>query len=35
MKATTAQYDHYWDKGWVVVEGVFARDEAEAVAPLA
>lgn len=35
MKATKSQYEHYWDKGWVVIEGVFTRDEAEAIAQLA
>lgn len=28
-------YDHYWEKGWVVVEGIFQRDEAEQIAQIA
>ncbi len=30
-----AAYDHYWAKGWLVVEGVFERDEADRIAELA
>ena len=30
-----AAYDHYWDKGWLVVEGVFERAEADRIAELA
>ena len=32
MKLSQSAYDHYWAEGWTVVEGVFARDEAEALA---
>ncbi|MBV7336236.1 phytanoyl-CoA dioxygenase family protein [Chloroflexi bacterium TSY] len=28
-------YNHYWEKGWVVVEDVFRRDEADKIAELA
>lgn len=30
-----AAYDQYWEKGWVVVEGIFPRDEAEQIAQIA
>jgi ectoine hydroxylase-related dioxygenase (phytanoyl-CoA dioxygenase family) len=32
MSLSAAQRDHYWAKGWVVAEGVFARHEADRVA---
>jgi hypothetical protein len=22
-----ADYDHYWEEGWVVIEGIYATDE--------
>ena len=28
-------YNHYWEKGWAVVEGVFSRDEADRIAQIA
>ena len=28
-------YNHYWEKGWVVVEGVFSAEEADRIAQLA
>ncbi len=28
-------YDQYWEKGWLVVEGVFQPEEVEQVAELA
>ena len=28
-------YQHYWEKGWAVVEGVFGRDEADRIARIA
>src|SRR5262245_9358158 len=28
-------YEHYWEKGWVVVEGVFERKEIDRIAALA
>lgn len=33
MKPTA--YEHYWEKGWAVVENVFTRDEAERIAQIA
>ena len=30
-----AVYEHYWEKGWTVVEGVFSREEADRVAQIA
>jgi ectoine hydroxylase-related dioxygenase (phytanoyl-CoA dioxygenase family) len=35
MKISQAAYDHYWEKGWAVVEGVFSPQEAEALAQVA
>jgi phytanoyl-CoA hydroxylase len=35
VKLDPALHRHYWDKGWVVVEGVFPRDTAERAAQLA
>ena len=35
MNISQETYDHYWEKGWVVVEGVFAPEEAERIAQLA
>ena len=29
------QIDHYWDKGWAVVEGIFKPEEAERIAAIA
>ena len=28
MQLTKAQHDHFWEKGWLVVNGVFPRDRA-------
>ena len=28
-------YNHYWEKGWAVVEGVFSREEADRIAQIA
>lgn len=28
-------YNHYWEKGWAVVEGVFGREEADRIARIA
>ena len=30
-----ATYDHYWKKGWVIVEGVFKADDVKKIAKLA
>jgi hypothetical protein len=35
MNISQATYDHYWDKGWVVVEGVYRTDEVDRTAKLA
>ena len=35
MRIDKATSDHYWEKGWAVVEGVFEREEAERIAQLA
>lgn len=35
MKISQAASDHYWKKGWAVVEGVFTHQEAEAIAQVA
>ena len=35
MKISQTAYDHYWQKGWVVVEQVFEREEAEQIAQVA
>jgi ectoine hydroxylase-related dioxygenase (phytanoyl-CoA dioxygenase family) len=32
MELSRTALDHYWTEGWTVVEGVFGRDEAEAIA---
>ncbi len=32
MSVSKADHDHYWSKGWVVIEGIFGRDEADRVA---
>lgn len=32
MRLTSDQLSQYWDKGWLVVEGVFPREEAERMA---
>ena len=35
MKISQEVYNHYWDRGWAVVENVFATHEAERVAEVA
>ena len=35
MKLERKYHDHYWQKGWVVIEGVFRPDEADRVAEAA
>ena len=35
MQLTAEQCDHYWTKGWLVVEGVVATDAIDRVAELA
>ena len=35
MNINQETYVHYWEKGWVVVEGVFAHEEVERIAQLA
>ncbi|MCC7264445.1 MAG: phytanoyl-CoA dioxygenase family protein [Candidatus Latescibacteria bacterium] len=35
MEISRAAYDHYWEKGWAVVEGVFSPQETEALAQIA
>lgn len=35
MQLDSAEYDHYWHRGWCVVEGVFAVEECDAIAGLA
>ncbi len=35
MKLSQEVYDHYWDRGWAVVDGVFEAPEAEKVAEVA
>ena len=35
MNISQATYNHYWEKGWVVVEGVFAPEEVERIAQFA
>lgn len=35
MKISQTAYDHYWEKGWAVVEGVFSHQEAEDLAQVA
>ncbi len=35
MNFDREHYDHYWNKGWLVVEGVFKPEEADRVATLA
>ncbi len=35
MKMDPKVFDHYWEKGWTVVEGVFSRREAEEIAQVA
>jgi|JYMV01.1.fsa_nt_gi hypothetical protein len=27
-----ADYDHYWEEGWVVIEGIYATDEVDSIA---
>src|SRR5579862_8211708 len=35
MNSDREYFDHYWDKGWVVVEGIFDPEEVDRVAALA
>lgn len=35
MNISQNAYDHYWEKGWVVIEGVYCPDEVEHIAQLA
>ena len=35
MQLSSAAYEHYWQKGWCVVEGVFAIEECDDMAALA
>ena len=35
VKLERKHHDHYWQKGWVVIEGVFRPDEADRVADAA
>jgi phytanoyl-CoA hydroxylase len=35
MKIQEAHYQHYWDKGWVVIEDIFTSDETDPVRELA
>src|SRR5690606_30287444 len=35
MKLTQSQYDHYWTKGWLVIDGIIDPARAEAMAQLA
>ena len=35
MNISQNTYDHYWEKGWVVVEGVYRADEVDRIAKLA
>ena len=35
MVLQAALRDHYWEKGWVVVDGVFPAERARAIAELA
>lgn len=35
MQLNSVAYEHYWQKGWCVVEGVFAAEECDAIAALA
>lgn len=30
-----ADCDHYWEKGWVVVEGIYDVDEVDSISQLA
>ena len=32
MKISQDTYDHYWERGWTVVEGVFSAEEVDRVA---
>ena len=29
-----ADYDHYWEEGWAVIEGIYATDEVDSIAQL-
>ena len=35
MHISQHAYNHYWEKGWVAVEGVYSPDEVERIAQIA
>ena len=35
MQISQGDYNHYWEKGWVAIEGVYNPDEVERIAQIA